>query len=162
VPTTSAPVVEPKKVVKQNLEFTGLTKAEADGKKTELEGDIAQSLGVSSTDVTIISIKEVDARRRRRLLAKKLVIVYEVKVKDEAAATALKTKMTSTEFKASIKTNVEATTGKTVTVTAKTPVVTDTTTTKAPSGTTGTVSMAISTNPSAFTFVIAMLFAFAF
>jgi hypothetical protein len=86
--------------------------------------------------------------------------VYEVKVKDEAAATALKTKMTSTEFKASIKTNVEATTGATVTVTAKTPVVADTTTTKA--GTTGTVSMAISTNPSAFTFVIAMLFAFAF
>jgi hypothetical protein len=158
--TTSAPVVEPKKVVKQNLEFTGLTKAEADGKKTELEGDIAKSLGVSSTDVTIISITEVDVRRRRRLLAKKLVIVYEVKVKDEAAATALKTKMTSTEFKASIKTNVEATTGATVTVTAKTPVVADTTTTKA--GTTGTVSMAISTNPSAFTFVIAMLFAFAF
>jgi hypothetical protein len=86
--------------------------------------------------------------------------VYEVKVKDEAAATALKTKMTSTEFKASIKTNVEATTGATVTVTAKTPVVADTTTTKP--GTTGTVSMAISTNPSAFTFVIAMLFAFAF
>jgi hypothetical protein len=160
VATTSAPVVEPKKVVTQNLEFTGLTKTEAEGKKTELQGDIAKSLGVSSTDVTIISITEVDVRRRRRLLAKKLVIVYEVKVKDEAAATALKTKMTSTEFKASIKTNVEATTGATVTVTAKTPVVADTTTTKA--GTTGTVSMAISTNPSAFTFVIAMLFAFAF
>jgi hypothetical protein len=160
VATTSAPVVEPKKVVTQNLEFTGLTLAEADGKKTELQGDIAKSLGVSSTDVTIISITEEDVRRRRRLLAKKLVIVYEVKVKDEAAATALKTKMTSTEFKASIKTNVEATTGKPVTVTAKTPVVADTTTTKA--GTTGTVSMAISTNPSAFTFVIAMLFAFAF
>jgi hypothetical protein len=113
------------------LEFTGLTKTEADGKKTELEGDIARSLGVSATDVTIISITEVDVSRRRRLLAKKLVIVYEVKVKDEAAATSLKTKMTSDEFKASIKTNVEATTGATVTVTAKVPVVTDTTTTTA-------------------------------
>jgi hypothetical protein len=114
------------------LEFTGLTRTDAVNKQTEIEGDIAKSLGVSPHDVTIISITEVEVRRRRRLLAKKLVIVYEVKVQDEAAATALKNTMTSTTFKESIETNVESTTGVPVTVTATEPVVADTAATKAP------------------------------
>jgi hypothetical protein len=61
-----------------------------------------------------------------------------------------------------MKANVEATTGATVTVTAKEPVIADTTTTTTKAGTTGTVSMAISRNPSTFTFVIAMLLPFVF
>merc|ERR1719231_407435 len=113
---------------------TTTTKAVADGKKKEIEGDIAKSLGVAASDVTILSIKEVDARRRR-LLAKKLIIEYEVKAKDGAAADALKSKMKSSTFANSIKTKVSATTGKTISVVAKEPKVADapaTATTAAP------------------------------
>merc|ERR1711871_774282 len=155
--TTVPPVAAPEKVVKQKLEFTGLTKAEADSKKQEIEGDIAKSLGVSASDVTILSIKEVDTRRRR-LLAKKLVIEYEVKAKDDAAANALKTKMKGTAFKDSVTTKVGATTGKTITVVAKDPVVADapaTATTAAPKK--GVVSMGAVTLPSALTCAIALL-----
>jgi hypothetical protein len=145
----------PKKIVKQKLEFTGLTATQANGKKKELEGDIAKSLGVAASDVTIISIKEVDVRRRR-LLAKKLVIEYEVKAKDDTAANALKTKMTSTAFTDSVKTKVETTTGKTITVVAKQPEITDApVVTAAPKK--GVVSMGASALPSAVTFAMALL-----
>ena len=104
--------------IKQELEFTGITKVEAESKKTEIEGDIAASLGIAASDVKIISITEVDVRRRR-LLAKKLIIVYEVGAKDDGAALAISDKMNSDAFADTLKTKVSTTTGKTISVVAK-------------------------------------------
>jgi hypothetical protein len=83
------------KRVEQTLEFSGLTKANVESKKTEITKDIADSLSVEETSVTITSIEEKVGRRRRLLESKKIVIDYDVEVPDEAAASALETKMTS-------------------------------------------------------------------
>ena len=54
-------------------------------------------LVLQASDVKIISITEVDVRRRR-LLAKKLIVVYEVGAKDDGAALAISDKMNSDAF----------------------------------------------------------------
>ncbi len=100
-----AAATDPAKVVKQNLEFTGLTKAQVDGKKTEIEAGIARALEVAAADVTITSVTESESRRRK-LLAKKVVISYEVKVKDESTATALVSKMKKSDFADATKSEV--------------------------------------------------------
>jgi len=106
------------------LEFTGLTKTDVENKKNDIEADLARALGVNADDVTIVSISVVDARRRRNLLGNKIVILYEVKVKDDSAATALKAKMGGASFKADVKKDVTKSLGvdeSTITLTAKTP-----------------------------------------
>jgi len=131
--------------IKQELEFTGITKVEAESKKTEIEGDIAASLGIAASDVKIISITEVDVRRRR-LLAKKLIIVYEVGAKDDGAALAISDKMNSDAFADTLKTKVSTTTGKTISVAAKKPILPSgllTTTTATPIPPTTEASVAV-------------------
>lgn len=131
--------------IKQELEFTGITKVEAESKKTEIEGDIAASLGIAASDVKIISITEVDVRRRR-LLAKKLIIVYEVGAKDDGAALAISDKMNSDAFADTLKTKVSTTTGKTISVVAKKPILPSgllTTTTATPISPTTEASVAV-------------------
>jgi len=118
-----AATTNPGKVVKQTLEFTGLTKAQVDGKKTEIEAGIARALGVAAADVTITSVTESESRRRN-LLAKKVVISYEVKVKDDSAATALVSKMKGSDFETATKTEVATTLNvaeDSITVSAKEP-----------------------------------------
>ena len=119
-------------------------------KKEDIKADLTKALGVNAGDVKIVSITEVDARRRRSLLAtKKIVIVYEVKVKNDSAAKALVTEMESDAYKAKVKAGVASSLNvdvSTITVTAEKPTESSTdssTTTKA-----GTVSSAISTYPS--------------
>ena len=119
-------------------------------KKEDIKADLAKALGVNADDVEIVSISEVDARRRRSLLAtKKIVIVYKVKVKDDSAAKELVTKMESGAYKANVKAGVASSLNvdvSTITVTAEKPTESSTdssTTTKA-----GTVSSAINSYPS--------------
>merc|ERR1719181_197746 len=84
-----------KKRVAQSLEFSGLTKAKVESKKTEITKNIADSLSVEVSAVTITSIEETSGRRRRRLLSGTVEIEYDVEVDDADAASALETKMTS-------------------------------------------------------------------
>jgi hypothetical protein len=114
------------KLVTQSLEFSGdITVAEIENKRSEITNDIAQALGVQPDVVTIISITEVvDSSRRRRLLSTTIVIVYEVKVQDDAAAQDTKHLMESASFVDSIQTKVEVTTGKSISVVAKIPIIT--------------------------------------
>ena len=153
------PPLPTQKVVKQTLQFTGLTKTVVESKKEEIKGDIATSLGVSTSDVTITSITEITATPlRRRLLMLSLtevVIEYEVNVADDAAASALKTTMASSTFTDTIVSSVATTTNvpmAIITVSASTPTTTfnfveastattqeaTTTTTQAPTTTTTT------------------------
>ena len=60
---------------------------------------------MSATVVTITSVTESESRRRR-LLSKKVVVTYEVKVKGESAATTLVTKMNGSNFAAALKSEV--------------------------------------------------------
>jgi hypothetical protein len=84
-----------RKRVAQSLEFSGLTKALVESKKTEITKSIADSLSVEESAVTITSIEETSGRRRRRLLSATVEIEYDVEVEDAAAASDLETKMTS-------------------------------------------------------------------
>lgn len=137
-----AAATNPAKVVKQNLEFTGLTKAQVDGKKKDIEAGIARTLGVAAADVTITSVTESESRRRK-LLAKKVVISYEVKVKDESTATALVAKMKKSDFAAATKSEVATALNvaeDSITISAKEPEVEN-------AETKGDVSSAISSVP---------------
>merc|ERR1712178_516084 len=96
-----------RKRVAQSLEFSGLTKALVESKKTEITKNIAESLSVEESAVTITSIEETSGRRRRRLLS------ATVEVKDAAAASNLETKMTSAAVKESVVDKVAISTGVT-------------------------------------------------
>merc|ERR1711998_804160 len=96
-----------RKRVAQSLEFSGLTKALVESKKTEITKNIADSLSVEESAVTITSIEETSGRRRRRLLS------ATVEVKDAAAASNLETKMTSAAVKESVVDKVAISTGVT-------------------------------------------------
>merc|ERR1712054_390494 len=102
-----------KKRVAQSLEFSGLTKALVESKKTEITKNIADSLSVEESAVTITSIEETSGRRRRRLLSATVEIEYDVEVKDAAAASDLETKMTSAAVKESVVDKVAISTGVT-------------------------------------------------
>ena len=73
--------------------------------KDEIRDAIALALGVSQSNVKIISITEVAERRRkgrRALLVKKVIIEYEVTVVDDKSVTEVENKMTSSNFQTSL------------------------------------------------------------
>ena len=81
-----------------------------ESKKTEITKNIADSLSVEESAVTITSIEETSGRRRRRLLSATVEIEYDVEVDDADAASALETKMTSATVKESVVDKVATTT----------------------------------------------------
>jgi hypothetical protein len=100
-----------RKRVAQSLEFSGLTKALVESKKTEITKNIADSLSVEESAVTITSIEETSGRRRRRLLSATVEIEYDVEVEDAAAASDLETKMTSATVRDAVVDKVATSTG---------------------------------------------------
>ena len=146
--TTSAEKTQ--KIVQHRLQFIGLTKADVESKKDEIQGNIATSLGVSKSNVNITSITEVTVSvedsspsepsepasggDRRRLLntVTAISVEYEVHVTDDAAATGLAITMQTSTFTDNIGTSVATTTNvdsSTVEVRLSTP---PTTTASAP------------------------------
>jgi hypothetical protein len=112
------------KRVAQTLEFSGLTKDNVESSKADIKKDIADSLAVSETKVSITSIEEVGARRRRLLVSKTIVIDYDVEVADASAASSLESKMTDASVKNAVKGKVATSTGvseASITVTQESP-----------------------------------------
>ena len=107
---TSRPSADSKKEIiklRQSMQLSGLPYSSVKNAKASFESAIAKTLGVSDKDVEIISIREINTRRRQ-LLATIIVIVYEVKAKDEQSKNSLETKMIAAAFTPNLKTNMVA------------------------------------------------------
>jgi hypothetical protein len=122
-PGTSTPTTPTPTIVKQTLELSGLTLSIAISKQAEITKSLAITLGIDEKNVEIISITEIDARRMRRLLAKILSIIYEVKVQNEKEAASLEKVMKSSSFESTLASSISNTMGTSVSITAKDPVI---------------------------------------
>ena len=121
--TTSAEKTQ--KIVQHRLQFIGLTKADVESKKDDIQGDIATSLGVSKSNVTITSITEVTVPLEEDSSSSEpsepsidvkantvtaISVEYKVHVTDAAAATGLGITMQTSTFTDKIGTSVATTT----------------------------------------------------
>lgn len=135
-----------KKKVVQTATLTGITKAQFESKRTEIEAGIAEELGLS-TDM--ISVRVLDSRRRN--LGSGLKIEITVLVADATAATAMETKLKPSTFKSTLVQKISNATGisaSAITAELSAPVVSDTTS-PSPAKAKGDVSASeiISTTP---------------
>eukprot|EP00944_MAST-04C_sp_MAST-4C-sp1_P002528 g2528.t1 len=152
---TTTPVPFAQTTIRQSATLSGISMAEVEQRKNEIEGAIAVSLGLKVADVTITNIVAVDARRRL-LLATLVQITYEIKVTSEASWKTMETKMKGSKFQTDLTTNIAAATGKpSLGVVVKAPITAvdapfnSTTTTEQPKSLGGLKSRTRSNSPAA-------------
>jgi hypothetical protein len=149
-----------KKKVVQTATLTGITKAQFESKKTEIEAGIAEELGLSAD---MVSVRVLDSRRRN--LESGLKIEITVLVADETAATAMETKLKPSTFKSTLVQKISNATGinaTSITAVVSAPKVEDATAgTNAPSpatkGNEGDVSASETISSTALMVVVALV-----
>eukprot|EP00943_MAST-04B_sp_MAST-4B-sp1_P007272 g7272.t1 len=110
---------DPQYAVDQNLKFGGVTLTQFKDKEKEFVSAIAITLGVPTGDVKVVSVEEIEVRRRSLLSKqKKVKVKTKVYAKDKAEAENRRQKMASGTYEKDLQKNAKQQT-KITTLTAE-------------------------------------------